>query len=80
MKTSKVEKLYRKRMSELGGEGRIARVNSLFNAGREILAERLLAQNPHLSGRKLKREIARLMYRKDVCLVQLVVDCKARDD
>lgn len=79
MELSEVEERYRKKMSELGGEGRIARVVSLFEAGKEIIAQRVLAEDPTLSGKKLKLEVARIMYRKDPGIQKLIDEIEARD-
>lgn len=72
MHCNDVEKLYRQKMAEMGGKLRVARVVSLFNGGRAIVASRILAENPGLTGLSLKIAVAKQMYRRDPNIQKLL--------
>jgi len=67
-----IEQQYRQAMRDLGQQGRMARTAELFQAGWEILAARVLREQPDLEGEALKVAVARVMYRKDPVIVKLL--------
>ena len=69
---SGIQKSYRQEMAALGGTGRALRTAELFEAGRAIMEARALRQQPGLEGEALRVATARLMYRKDPQIQELL--------
>jgi hypothetical protein len=69
---NEVQKSYRKAMAALGSQGRVQRTAELFEAGCAMMEARALRQDSQLDGVALKLATARLLYRKDRKILQLL--------
>ena len=67
-----VDELYRKEWIRRGPAKRSERVLSLYDAGYQIVKNRILAQNPSISPFNLKKEVARVMYRNDPTVMEIL--------